>query len=93
MRSYEAVVIFSSDEEQYSRGKEIVRQELQNVNATISSENDMGQRALAYPIKKQDRGHYYLFNTEVEPESVVQVERSLRLKSEVLKFLFVRKDQ
>lgn len=32
----------------------------------IAKENDLGQKALAYPIKKEDSGHYYILQLEAE---------------------------
>ena len=53
----------------------------------------MGQRVLGYPIKKQDRGHYYMYVVNADPQVIQQAERSFKLKSEILKFLFVKKEK
>lgn len=93
MKSYEAVFIFRPEEDQFSQGKEAVKAELARINATVVNEEDMGQRALAYPIQKQIRGHYYLYVLSADPQSLTQVDRAFRLKPEILKFLFVKKDK
>lgn len=93
MRKYEAVFIFPSREEEYTSGREAVRNLFKKSNASITKEEDMGERDLAYPIKKEDRGHYYLFEADIEPEVVNELDKSLRLRDEILKFLFVNKEK
>jgi small subunit ribosomal protein S6 len=89
MRTYELVVIFRHENDHYTKGLDFVRNELKNFGASILKEEDMGERNLAYPIKKQDRGHYILFNIEFGPDKVVEIDKSFKLQTEVLKFLFI----
>lgn len=50
---------------------------------------DWGKRRLAYPIKKESRGHYtYLVYTGVG-DVVHEIERNLRMQEHVLRFLSV----
>lgn len=91
MKNYEAVFIFRPEEDQFSKGKESVKSEFARLKADIVSEEDMGQRVLSYPIQKQIRGHYYLYNISADPESLVHADRTFKLKSEILKMLFVKK--
>ncbi|MGM0674447.1 MAG: 30S ribosomal protein S6 [Spirochaetota bacterium] len=92
MRTYEAVCVFRPEDEAFNTARDATRSELQNMGATISKEEDMGRRTLAYPIKKTSQGHYYLFVVELEPSSVQQVEDSLKLKIDMLRFLLVRQE-
>lgn len=90
MRTYEAVCVFRPEEEAFNAARDTARTELQNMGATISKEEDMGRRTLAYPIKKLNQGHYYLFIVEMDPASVQQTEDHLKLKVDMLRFLLVR---
>ena len=90
-KEYEVVVIFQSGEEGVSKGKETMASEFENFQITIQKEEDKGERMLAYEIAEQDRGHYYLYEIESDPQSVNQISKSLKLRSEILKFLFVNK--
>lgn len=92
MRNYEAVFIFRPEEDVYKKGLELMREELKKAEAVISKEEDMGIRELAYPIKKEANGHYHCFYIEGKPESIAGLDRTIRLTKEVLKHLFVRKD-
>ncbi len=92
MNNYEAVFIFPSENDAFTRGREYVKGMFQQNQATVVNEKDMGERDLAYPVKKQNRGHYYLFETEMEPTLVAELDKSFKIRSDVLKYLFVRKE-
>jgi len=90
MRNYEIVFVFKDDEEAYKKGKELVTEELTRIEAKITKEDDMGSRELAYPVKKETRGHYYVYFIEADPDKVTSTDRSFRLSKEILKYLFVK---
>jgi small subunit ribosomal protein S6 len=90
MRKYELVALFPSDEELFRQGKEAVTAELEKQGASEVKETDMGDRLLAYPIKKRDRGHYILFTMDFDPQKVTPAEKMFKLNPNVLKYLFVR---
>jgi small subunit ribosomal protein S6 len=93
MRSYEAVCIFHSEEDAFNRGVEVIKTELENLNASITNEKDMGQRILAYPVRRKDRGHFYLFEVDMEADKANTLEEVLKHKEDVLKFMLVKKDE
>jgi len=92
LRTYEAMCVFRADQEIFNAGVAAVREELQKLGAQIEKEEDMGLRTLAYPIKKQLQAHYYYYVCNMDPEKAQSVERPLRLRDELLRFLMVRRD-
>lgn len=92
MRTYEMTVIYKAAEEEFSKGKELLNSELEKVGASVKSQEDKGVRGLAYLINKEQRGHYYYLEADIDPDKVVLLERAMRLADPVLKFLFVRKE-
>ena len=50
-----------------------------------------GARDLAYPIKKQTKGYYVHFEFETEPKVVVDLDKSLKVEENILRFLLVRR--
>ena len=92
MRTYEFVSIFNTKEDNYAVGLKAVKELLQKNDVEISSEEDMGDRMLAYPVKKEDRGHYHLFVMKSAPEKILQLDEQLKLTDGVLKYLFVKKE-
>lgn len=90
MRDYEAVFLFRPEEDVYNQGKNLVQEEFSKAGVSVSGEEDMGNRELAYTVKGEDRGHYYLYKVQAEPEKVEGLSAAARLMDSVLKFLFVR---
>jgi small subunit ribosomal protein S6 len=92
MKTYEAVVIYASDEAQHQAGREFLKKEFEGAGITLKKEDDMGDRLLAYQVGKHDRGHYFLYVIESPPEPLKTITKSMKLRPEILKFLFVRQD-
>jgi small subunit ribosomal protein S6 len=92
MKAYEAVVIFSSDDAQYQAGREFLKKEFESSGVTVTKEEDMGDRLLAYPVRKNDRGHYICYHIESAPEPIKTMSRAMKLRPEILKYLFVRQN-
>jgi small subunit ribosomal protein S6 len=51
-----------------------------------------GRRRLAYPINKQREGVYVFMQVQLEPASLIALERNLGLSEDVLRYLVVRPD-
>jgi small subunit ribosomal protein S6 len=90
MRQYELVVVLPSEEDAFRKGKEAVTADLTQFNAAEVKEEDMGDRPLAYTIRKKDRGHYLLYRIGLEPQSVAPLERAFKLNTSILKYLLVK---
>ena len=91
MRNYELVCAFCVKEGQDTVGIESVKDILSESEAVIESEEDMGNRELAYSINKETHGRYRLFNVQINQEKMQKIEEALKLRSEILRFLFVVK--
>ena len=52
-----------------------------------------GRKRMAYEIDKQREGFYVMFEAEIEPRALAEIERSLNLAPAVLRYLFVRTDE
>ena len=57
---------------------------------TVVKIDNWGRRRFTYPIRKLQEGNYILFNLELEPTAISELERNLRLSEEVLRHLLVR---
>ena len=91
-RSYDGVIIYQTGEGTVASGRSFVAEEFKNNEIQVAGDNDMGERNLAYQIKKNDRGHYVRYELVALPEKLQQLDKSFRLKSEILKFVFFRTD-
>jgi small subunit ribosomal protein S6 len=92
MKTYEAVVIFVSDENQLREGREFVKKEFEGAGVTITKEEDMGDRLLAYQVRKNDRGHYMVYTMQSPSDPLKNLIKTFKLRPEILKFLFSRRD-
>ena len=52
-----------------------------------------GLRSLAYRIKKNRKAHYELLNIDAPPAAVSELERQMRLSTDIIRFLTVRVDE
>jgi small subunit ribosomal protein S6 len=52
-----------------------------------------GLRNLAYRISKNRKGHYVLFNIDAPPPAIAELERTMRINEDVLRYLTLRVDK
>lgn len=90
MTKYELVCLFKTKEDNYAKGLEAVKALLTEAGAEFLKEEDMGDRAVAYPIKKEDRAHYYFFNIKLDGSKIISLDEQFKLREELLKYLFVK---
>lgn len=93
MNKYETVMIINSKITQGEFDKVInkITNVIEN-NGKIDRKEDYGIKKLAYEIRKNKEGHYYLIEFESEAYFIRELERVYRITDEVLKFIVVRKD-
>ncbi|MDR0568298.1 MAG: 30S ribosomal protein S6 [Spirochaetaceae bacterium] len=89
MRQYELTVIFPLEEDQYKAGREQAEADLAAHNAEIGKTDEIGDRDLAYEIKKRKRGRYVLFALKLDPVKIADIDRVFKLNPNILKYLFV----
>jgi len=63
---------------------------LADQKATLLKVDEWGERKLAYPIQKKDRGTYVLFFFEADTAALSEFERRLRLDESIVRFQTVR---
>lgn len=92
VRVYEATFIFKPEADSVDRGQVLVKEVFTKAGGTFVAEEDMGERPLAYTIKKADRGRYVHYEIASEPTALHDAERALQLAPDILKYLIVRKE-
>ena len=91
--NYEFTVILPSDEEKMKEALAFVNAELAKAGATITKQEDLGVKTLAYEIAKQNKGHYVYFELSTDTQNIVKLSRVFQLSTLVLKFLFVNPEK
>ena len=66
---------------------------ISNNGGTVGRQEYWGLRTLAYRIKKNRKGHYVMFKIDAPAAAVAEMERSMRLSEDVLRYLTVRVDR
>ena len=94
MKEYELIVILHPDLE-IDQDKPLSKIEkiITSQSGVIANRDDWGKRKLAYPIKKQLFGLYFVYELELTPESVAEIEHNLTITSEVLRHLLVKREE
>ena len=93
MRRYELTVIFPLEEAAHAAGREQLLSDLAANGAVIEKTDEIGERDLAYEIKKRKKGRYVLFVIKSDPAKITVLDKVFKLNSNLLKFLFVRVDE
>jgi len=97
MRTYELMYIIDprTNEEEAETVHETVKELVTSNGASITRDEDMGRRKLAYPIAKQTEGRYRLLylHSETGFTGATEVERRLEQNDKVLRYMTVRTDQ
>ena len=94
MREYELVYVIQPDatpereQEIHTRADGLI----EGAGSRVLLRDDWGKRKLAYEIKSFQKGHYFQLNFLGNGAEVAELERSLRLDQDVLRFLSIQAD-
>ena len=58
----------------------------------VKKRENWGLRNLAYRMNKNRKGHYVLFNIEAPAAAVAELERTMRINEDVLRYLTIKVD-
>ena len=59
---------------------------------TVSKKEYWGLRSLTFRIKKNRKGHYTLLNIDAPPAAIKELERTMSINEDIIRFLTVRVD-
>ncbi len=95
MNKYEIMFIVRADIDEKTQKDTVSAFEkvLKNMKAKIVETKDMGQKKLAYPINKQLRGNYYLFNVEASADAVNEFSRKAKIDENILRHIVIREEE
>jgi small subunit ribosomal protein S6 len=93
-RDYELGFILNPEvnEEQTRTILDRVEQVVANYNGQIVRVNQWGRRRLGYPIQRHRDGFYVFIDMILTPETVIELDRTLKVSEEVLRHLIKRRD-
>lgn len=94
MNKYEIMFIVRADitEDEVKNTVKSFEDLLTNEGAKILNSRDLGQKKLAYEIKKQVRGYYHLLNVECESKAVKEFDRRALIDEKVIRHLIIKEE-
>jgi small subunit ribosomal protein S6 len=90
MRKYDLVMVLRSSLSDAERKKLIEGVKAHLKGMKFTKEEEWGQKPLAYTIKKELAGYYYLFQFETENSVTEGLEKRLLTNDNVLRHLLLR---
>ena len=97
MSKYESVIILKPDIGEKNTNKIVGKIENKIAEfATVTEKQDLGIRKLAYEIKNNKEGHYYIYQFElnegIKKEVIKDIEFFFKIIDEVIKSIVVKKE-
>lgn len=95
MNKYELALIVNAKIEDDARAAvvEKAKEYITRFGGTVTDVEDWGKKKLAYEIQKMSEGFYYFIHFDAEAGVPGELEQSVRIMDNVLRFLCVRKDE
>lgn len=92
MQKYEIMFIVKPDMEEADirKSAEDMKKVLTDKKAKVLEEKAMGQRELAYEIKKYKTGYYYYLVVEADKETEQEFNRVARINENILRHLVIK---
>lgn len=92
MNKYEITFIVKSDmeEAEIKKTADAMKKVLTDKKAKVLEEKAMGQKELAYEIKKFKIGYYFLFVVEAGAEAIEEFNRVVGINENILRHLVVK---
>lgn len=92
MKFYETMFILKPTlvEEEIKTRIDFFKEVITKNGGEIETCLDMGMRNLAYEIKKNKRGYYFVIYFKAQPTLIRELERNYRINEEILRFLVVK---
>lgn len=95
MLNYEIMFIVKTTIEAEKQKKTIdnMKKIITDGKGKIVEVKEMGEKKLAYPIKKELSGYYYVLKVEAAPEVVSEFDRRALIDETILRHLIIKLDE
>ena len=95
MNKYEMMFIVkaNADEKAIANTAEGLKKVITSMKGEITESKDLGSKELAYPIKKENVGYYFVVDFTATAEIVAELDRKARIDESVLRHLIIRLDE
>jgi small subunit ribosomal protein S6 len=93
MNQYEVAILYDPGlEVDLTKAEERVKKIFTDNGGKVLSIDNWGKKKLAYSIKKHEHALYVFYQISLDPKNIKQVESTLNITNEVIRFLIVKQD-
>ena len=95
MTKYEVMFIVKSANEsnEIKATAEAMKQIITDNKGNVVEFNELGEKKLAYPIKKEISGYYYVMIIEANKEAINELDRKAFINENILRHLIIKLDE
>lgn len=95
MTKYEIMFIVKTtiDEAEVKKSAEALKSIITDMKGEVIEFREIGQKRLAYPIKKEISGFYHLLVCKANLEIMEEFERKARIDENILRHLIIKLDE
>lgn len=95
MSKYEIMFIVKATQESSDVAKtaDAMKAIITDNKSKVLDVKELGEKKLAYPIKKELNGYYYVLNVEATHEAISEFNRKALLDERVLRHLIIKLDE
>lgn len=95
MKKYEVMFIVkaTNDEKDIKNTAEEVKNIVTSNSGKVLEMKELGEKKLAYPIKKEINGYYYVMTMEAPNEAVSELDRKVLINENILRHLIIKLDE
>ncbi len=95
MKKYEVMFIVKSTQESdnIKTTSEFMKSIITDNKGKIVEFNELGEKKLAYPIKKEISGYYYVMVVEADNNAISELNRKASINENILRHLIIKLDE
>jgi small subunit ribosomal protein S6 len=95
MRNYEIMFIVKAtmESDQVKAAAETAKKIITDNKSKVVDFKELGEKKLAYEIKKEISGYYFVMNVEATVEAINELDRRLSLDESILRHLIIKLDE
>lgn len=95
MNKYELALVVNAkiEDEERAAVVEKAKEYITRFGGTITNVDEWGKKRLAYDIQKMKEAFYYFIQFDAEASVPYEVENSIRIMENVIRYLCVRQDE
>lgn len=95
MNKYEIMFIVKATQEssEISKTADDMKNIITSNKSTVADFKELGEKKLAYPIKKELNGYYFVMQVEATHDAISEFNRKALLDERVLRHLIIKLDE